>query len=184
MKNLIATHVKYFHVCRRKLWLFDRDVWMEHTSDDVAAGELLHQTAYPQRAERYREISIGGSKIDFYDPQRKVVHEMKKSAKLEHSHVAQVKYYLWLLEQHGVVGPTGLIEYPKQRRTLTVELTAADRAEITTWLATMTQLLTDDAPCPPTINKPFCKNCSYYDFCYVSEAGVELNLPPLSQDYL
>lgn len=64
MKALTATHVKYYHLCHRKLWLFDRDVWMEHTSEAVAAGELLHQTAYPQRAERYREISIGGSKID------------------------------------------------------------------------------------------------------------------------
>jgi CRISPR-associated exonuclease Cas4 len=109
---------------------------------------------------------------------------MKKSAKLEHSHIAQVKYYLWLLEQHGVASPTGLIEYPKQRRTVPVELSEADRAEIPQWLATMTQLLSDDAPCPPVINKPFCKNCSYYEFCYVSETGVELDLPPLSVAYL
>ena len=41
MKPLTATHVKYYHVCWRKLWLFDRDVWMEHTSEAVAGGELL-----------------------------------------------------------------------------------------------------------------------------------------------
>lgn len=169
MKTLTATHVKYFHVCRRKLWLFDRDVWMEHTSETVAAGELLHQTAYPQRAGRYREISLGGSKIDFYDPQQRVVHEVKKSAKLEHSHVAQVKYYLWLLDQHGVENATGIIEYPKQRRTLAVELTEDDRAHIAEWLATMTLLLADGMPCPPVINKPLCQQCAYYEFCYVAE---------------
>lgn len=169
MKTLTATHVKYYHVCHRKLWLFDRDVWMEHTSDTVKAGELLHQTAYPQRAERYREISIGGSKIDFYDPQRRVVHELKKSAKMEGSHIAQTKYYLWLLEQHGVRGATGLIEYPKQRQTVPVALTDDDRAAILAWLAAMRQLLADGAPCPPVINKPFCKQCSYYEFCYAGE---------------
>ena len=169
MKSLTATHVKYYHVCHRKLWLFDRDVWMEHTSDAVAGGELLHQTAYPQRAERYREISIGGSKIDFYDPQRKVLHEIKSSNKLEHSHVAQVKYYLWLLEQHGVDAPTAILEYPKQRRTQTLALTDDDRAAIPAELAALRALLAEGTACPPVINKPFCQQCSYYEFCYAAE---------------
>lgn len=169
MKTLTATHVKYYHVCHRKLWLFDRDVWMEHTSEAVAAGELLHQTAYPQRAERYREISIGGSKIDFYDPQQRVVHELKKSNKMVDSDTAQVKYYLWLLEQHGVASPTGLLEYPKLRQTQPVELTEEDRTRIPQELAAIRALLADDTPCPPVINKPFCKQCAYYEFCYSGE---------------
>jgi len=169
MKPLTATHVKYYHLCRRKLWLFDRDVWMEHTSEAVAAGELLHQSAYPQRAERYREINLGGSRIDFYDPQRKVVHEMKKSAKMADSHVAQVKYYLWLLEQHGVENPTAILEYPKLRQTQPVHLTDDDRTRIPVELAAMRVLLADDATCPLVINKPFCKRCAYYEFCYVHE---------------
>ena len=169
MRTITATHVKYYHVCHRKLWLFDRDLWMEHTSEAVQGGELLHQRAYPQRAERYREISLGGSKIDFYDPHRRVVHEIKSSPKLEHSHVAQLKYYLWLLENAGVEGPTAILEYPRQHRTLTVELTADDRAAIQQWLSGIRQLQADSMPCPPTINKSFCKQCSYYDFCYVGE---------------
>lgn len=169
MKPLTATHVKYYHLCRRKLWLFDRDVWMEHTSEAVAAGELLHLTAYPQRAERYREISIGGSKIDFYDPQRKVVHELKKSNKMEASNVAQVKYYLWLLEEHGVAGPTAILEYPKLRQTQTVELSHEDRTRIPEELAALRALLADGTACPPVIHKPFCQQCAYYEFCYVAE---------------
>ena len=169
MKPLTATHVKYYHVCHRKLWLFDRDVWMEHTSEAVAAGELLHQTAYPQRAERYREISLGGSRIDFYDPKAKVVHELKKSNKMTDSDTAQVKYYLWLLEAHGVESPTAILEYPKLRQTQPVHLTDDDRTRIPQELAAMRTLLADDAPCPPVINKPFCKQCAYYEFCYVHE---------------
>ena len=135
----------------------------------MAAGELLHQTAYPQRAERYREISIGGSRIDFYDPQRKVVHELKKSNKMEASNVAQVKYYLWLLEQHGVEGPTAILEYPKLRQTQPVVLTDEDRARIPAEQGAMKALLADGTACPPVINKPFCKQCAYYDFCYIAE---------------
>ena len=59
-----------------------------------------------------------------------VVREVKKSAKLEHVHVAQVKYYLYALELRGVRDATGLIEYPTQRKTTAVELTAEDRRDI------------------------------------------------------
>ena len=54
-------------------------------------GTLLHQTAYPQRAQRYREIQIEGIKIDFYDPQARVVHEIKRSTKMEAASVAQLQ---------------------------------------------------------------------------------------------
>jgi CRISPR-associated exonuclease Cas4 len=169
METLTGTRVKYYHICHRKLWLFDRDVWMEHTSESVADGELLHSTAYPQRAARGREISLGGSKIDFYDPQTRVVHEMKRSASMPQADVAQLKFYLWLLEQHDISGATGLLEYPKQRRTEEVQLSDEDRAAIPLWEADIARITAPDAPCPPVINKPYCKRCAYYDFCYVEE---------------
>jgi CRISPR-associated exonuclease Cas4 len=56
----------------------------------VADGNLLHQTAYPQRAQRYREIQIEGIKIDFCDPHERVAHEIKGSNKLEDASVAQL----------------------------------------------------------------------------------------------
>lgn len=169
METLTGTRVKYFHICHRKLWLFDREVWMEHTSDAVADGELLHSTAYPQRPVRGREITLGGSKIDFYDPEANVVHEMKRSASMLHSDTAQLKFYLWLLEQHGIAGATGILEYPKQRRTEEVRLTDTDRAAIPQWEEGIARVTAPDAACPPVINKPICKQCAYYDFCYVAE---------------
>jgi CRISPR-associated exonuclease Cas4 len=73
-----ATHINYFFICHRKLWLFANGINMEHTSERVAEGKLIGQTSYPQRAEKYTEIEIGGSKIDFYDAKNKVIHEVKK----------------------------------------------------------------------------------------------------------
>lgn len=170
MKPLLSgTRVKYYHICHRKLWLFDRDVWMEQTSEAVQDGELLHKTAYPQRAARFREMEIEGSKIDAYDPHDKVVHEMKRSPKMIKSDTAQLKFYIWLLERHGIAGVTGLLEYPTQRQTEEVILTDADRQEILQWERGIEALTAEDAPCPPVINKPFCRQCAYYDFCYVQE---------------
>jgi CRISPR-associated exonuclease Cas4 len=52
---------------------------------------LIHETAYPQRLERYEEISISGCKIDFYDTKNKVVHEIKKSDKMENAYIQGVE---------------------------------------------------------------------------------------------
>lgn len=166
--HITGKHVNYYHICHRKLWLFHHGISFQQTHANVADGSLLHQTAYPQRAQRYREIQIDGIKIDFYDPHERVIHEIKRSDKLEHASIAQLQYYLYVLERHGVVGPTGILEYPKIRQTQTVALTDADRAAIPEWEVGIEQVVTAD-DCPPVINKPLCRQCSYYEFCYVAE---------------
>lgn len=50
--NITATHINYYHICHRKLWLFSNRINMEHTSEIVADRKLLHEVSYPQRAEK------------------------------------------------------------------------------------------------------------------------------------
>ena len=164
---ITATLVNYYLLCHRKLWLHAHEVRMEHNSDTVYEGKLLHETAYPRRAGRFREVVLPGGKIDFYDPVDKVVHEIKKSDKMETAHVAQVKYYLWLLEQQGVTGAHGLLEYPKQRKTQEVWLSEADRKEIPVWIAEIEALLA--GTCPERLPKSRCRGCSYFEFCWIEE---------------
>ena len=64
---------------------------MEQNSDLVYAGKLIHEESYPQRSERYEEIEIDGIKVDYYDAKRKVIHEIKKSDKVERAHEWQLK---------------------------------------------------------------------------------------------
>lgn len=164
--QLTATHINYYFVCHRKLWLFANGINMEHTSDTVAEGKLIHETTYPQRAEKYSEIEIGGSKIDFYDAKNKIIHEIKKSDSIEDVHQWQVKYYIWLLQQNGIEGVTGILEYPKLKHTAKVELTKADEIFLERTIADI-KALTVNEKCPATIHSKICKKCSYYDFCYV-----------------
>lgn len=53
--NVTATHINYYHICHRKLWLFSNSITLEHTSDLVAEGKLTGENSYPQRAEKYTE---------------------------------------------------------------------------------------------------------------------------------
>jgi CRISPR-associated exonuclease Cas4 len=65
---------------------------MEHTSDTVYEGKLIHESAYPQRPERYQEVEVAGIKIDFYDQKNKVNTRVKKTDKIEEAHEWQVKF--------------------------------------------------------------------------------------------
>jgi CRISPR-associated exonuclease Cas4 len=171
MQHITATHINLLHVCHRELWLHANEIRMEHTSELVAEGKLIGETSYDRRADKYTQVELDGIKIDFYDPKNKVVHETKRGRAIEAAHRAQVRYYLYKLGQQGVEGASGLIEYPDLKKTEPIApLTEADVAEIARWEAEVRRIVALDA-CPPTIHKPFCRSCSYHDFCYAGDDG-------------
>ncbi|MDR0605640.1 MAG: CRISPR-associated protein Cas4 [Bacteroidales bacterium] len=166
--NISGTHFNYYHVCKRKLWLFSKGISMEHTSDLVYEGKLIHEESYPQRTERYEELEIGGCKIDYYDRHNKVIHEIKKSDKIESAHEWQLKYYIHVLEYNEIKGVTGILEYLALRHKSQVVLTDDDRNEIREIKMKIETILSSD-DCPLTIDSKICCNCSYYEFCYIAE---------------
>ena len=165
MPNITATLINLYHVCHRELWLHANEVRMEHTSDTVTEGKLIGENTYTDRAAKYTELELEGIKIDYYDTRNKVVHEIKKSDKMEAAHEAQVKYYLYKLRQHGIEGATGILEYPSLRHTAQVELTDQDIVDIQRWEVEILDIINREEM-PSVIHKPVCKRCSYYEFCY------------------
>ena len=166
--TLTGTHFNYYQICRRKLWLFANGINMEHTNDMVYDGKLIHEGSYPQRSERYEEISIEGIKVDFFDTKRRVIHEIKRSDKMEKAHEWQVKYYIYVFERNGIEGCTGLLEYPTIRQTIPVVLTDGDRDMIKEMEKEIKKIIESD-DCPTIEKKRICKSCSYYDFCFTTE---------------
>lgn len=191
--NINATLINLYRVCQRECWLHSNGINMEHTSDTVADGKLIEEESYQQRSERYTQIELSvlhnginlTGKIDFYDARDKVVHETKRSNKVEDAHVWQVKFYLWLLRLNGIEeiegievrlkkiegkidGIEGLIEYPRLRKTESVILLEKDIAYLENTIVEIKNLV-ESKTCPPTINAKICKSCSYYDFCYAGE---------------
>lgn len=166
--HITATQVNYFFVCKRKLWLFTNGINMEYNSDLVGEGRLIHSTSYPERSERFEEVSIGGSKIDFFDPKQNVIHEIKKSDSLEEAHIWQVKYYIWLFEREGIKNVTGILEYPSIRHRELITLSTNDSKKIECIIDDIGKIVSNEK-CPPKISKKYCHKCSYFDFCYVAD---------------
>lgn len=167
--TITGTHFNYYQICRRKLWLFANGINMEHTSDLVYEGKLVHEDSYPQRSAKYEEVEIEGIKVDFYDAKKRVIHEIKKSNKMDKAHEWQLKYYIYIFERNGIDGVTGILEYPLLRKTSEVILTDADREEIVSMEKNIRQILLSDECPEQCIRKGICRNCSYYDFCFSGE---------------
>ncbi len=163
--NITGTHINYYFICHRKLWLFANGIHMEHHSELVAEGKLIHETSYPRRAERYQEVELDGIKIDYYDAKDKVIHEVKKTSKMEDAHEWQVKYYIYKLQQEGIDGVTGILEYPKLKKTTEVLLIERDCKEIEAMMQKIETIIHQEKA-PEIIESRVCKKCSYQDFCF------------------
>ena len=159
-KSLIftGTQVNYYFVCKRKLWMFSRQLNQEQTSDAVALGKLLHETSY---ARKRKEIEIGPIKIDFLKGCE--VHEIKKSKKIEKAHEWQLLYYLWFLKQKGIEAK-GMIDYPLLKQRVEVILTEEKEGEILKILDGIKAIISRESP-PEAIKVSYCKKCSYFELC-------------------
>lgn len=171
-----ATLINLYHVCKRECWLHANGIRMEHTSDMVYEGKLLHETSYPQRNEKHSELELHAEfngidlfgKIDFYDAQHKIIHETKHGDSVKLAHAWQIKFYLWLLALNGISDTGAVIEYPLLRQTHKITLSLKDVGYIHRILMDI-RILIESAQCPPVINAKICSSCSYYELCYISE---------------
>jgi CRISPR-associated exonuclease Cas4 len=173
---LTGTHINYYFICHRKLWLFSHGVQMEQTSDTVLLGKLIDESSY-ERKDKAVDID-GNIVIDWIDDKNGMLHEVKKSDSMEDAHKWQVLYYLWYLKQKGVKiaddklqmadGVRGEIDYPKLKQKVEVVLTPEKEAELLEIVQRAEQVMSQEHP-PERINKKFCKTCSYYELCWVNQ---------------
>ena len=68
----------------------------------------------------------------------------------------------------GIEGVKGILEYPTQRKRKEVFLNIDDSETINKWSNQIRIILNSDK-CPDKIQKSKCRNCSYFDFCWVGE---------------
>jgi CRISPR-associated exonuclease Cas4 len=158
-----GTAVNYFFICQRKLWLFSKKLSMEHSSDDVYLGKLLHETSYRYKSQR--EVTIDNLiKVDIAEGDQKI-HEVKLSRKMEQAHHFQLLYYLYYLKQRGVKNLVGEINYPKLRRKEEVKLLPEDEHRIEEALVQIHRLEGQSEP-PEAEFTRLCKRCSYQELCW------------------
>ncbi|HOA79627.1 MAG TPA: CRISPR-associated protein Cas4 [Defluviitaleaceae bacterium] len=163
MKKVTGVMVYYYFVCKRKLWYFSNNLNMESTSELVGIGKLVDETSYSR--ERKNILIDEVINIDFLK-NWKVVHEVKKSKKIDEASKWQLKYYMWVLKNKGVQIEKGVLDYPLLRKREEVYLEEDDEYRLEHVINDIQTIITSNLP-PDTINKSMCKKCAYYELCYI-----------------
>lgn len=162
-KEITGVMVYYYEVCKRKLWYFYNEIQMEQGNENVLIGKAIDEETYKRDKKHINIDNI--INIDFIRS-KGVLHEVKKSNKIEEASILQVKYYLYFLQKRGVYNIRGKIDYPLLKQSIDVELSDEDIKEIDEILINIKN--TVKASNPPSLDKKrICQSCAYYDLCFI-----------------
>ena len=160
--RVTGTEINYLFVCHRKLWLFHHHIEMEHTSDYVALGQLLHEDSYTR--EKKETLIDNLIRIDFIDKEG-ILHDVKHGRSMETAHEMQILYYLYVLKRMGLPNRKGVINYTRQRRKTEVELTPEREREVEQAVEAATRINSMSVPPDAEFTK-LCRKCSYAELCW------------------
>jgi CRISPR-associated exonuclease Cas4 len=133
---------------------------MEQESDIVKMGKIIHENSYNRKV---KEIKIGENIVlDHMDVKSKILHEVKKSNKMESAHEWQVKYYLYCLHERGIDDFKGQLDYPKLKKTREVVLNEDDIKKIEAVISDIQKIYVGEIP----KEIKACLKCAYYEFCF------------------
>ncbi len=178
--NLTGTHLNYWLVCHRKLWLFSHGIQMERENEDVQIGKQIGADAYGRQE---KEINLDNTAVlDWVehkpgDDGVLTVHEIKKSKAMNEAHRLQMLFYLDFLRSKGVAA-RGLIDYPEIKQREKVELDGAGEALLDAAKLDAARIIGSDEV-PPRLDEispkkvAFCLKCAYFDFCYCDELSAK-----------
>ena len=155
--------IYYYFVCKRKLWYFLNQINMEQNSELVSIGKIIDETTY--KDEKKGILIDNTINIDFIK-NGAVLHEVKKTKKIEEAGIWQIKYYMYYLEEKGVKNIQAEIDYPLLRQTEQIILEQKDKKILKKVIEEIEELYKNDK-IPKKIDSKICKRCAYYDLCYV-----------------
>lgn len=161
MVRIGGTLFAYWFICKRKAWYFSHGISMEHESDSVKLGKLIDNTTYSRDR---KQVAVDDIAVDFIRGQ--TVHEVKRSKSMETASIWQLKYYMYVLEKHGLGELDGRLDFPTLRKGLNVKLEDGDREIIESTIKQIQEMAAHPVP-PTTVRLPICKSCAWYELCWI-----------------
>jgi len=162
-EKITGVMIYYYFVCQRKLWFSLHGIAMESENENVQIGKALDELSYT--SER-KHVAINNEiNLDFVK-QTGMIHEIKKSRKIEEASIWQVKYYLYYLKKRKVTGLQAKIDYPLLKKSLEVSLSLEDEKVLEKAIVDIKDLSQKSQPQKVKKSK-ICLKCAYHDLCFV-----------------
>lgn len=162
--NVNGTLMNYYFHCKRQCYLFGNRLNLEDNSEEVKIGKAIHE----ERAEKENtEIAIENIKLDKLTAE--YLTEVKKSDADIEASKWQLILYLKVLKDKGI-DRKGKLEFAEKnkssKKTMIIELTDEIEKELNQYIQEIEALLQGEE-IPPVLDKPKCKKCAYYEYCYI-----------------
>lgn len=160
-----GTLINYYFHCKRQCYLHGNRINLEDNSERVNIGKAIHEERSSNSDNT--ELEIDNIKIDKIT--KEYLIEVKKSDADVEASKWQLLYYLKVLKRKGIErkGKLEFIEKNKSKnKTLIVELSEDEELKLDKYINDIYELLNKEEV-PTILNKPKCKKCAYYEYCYI-----------------
>ena len=158
-----GTQINYYFICKTKLWLFSHNIQLEHESENVKLGKLLHEDSFKREKDYLIDNLIN---VDFIKISDSIeIHEVKKTEKMDNSHEFQLLYYMFYLKnEKDIDNLRGFLDYPKNRKKKEVFLTKEKEDELVKIIEDIDNIIKNNMPKPK--KSKICRKCAYFEFCF------------------
>lgn len=160
-----GTLVNYYFHCKRQCYLHGNRLNLEDNSEMVKVGKSIHESKALENKQS--EISIDNIKLDKLTSE--YLTEIKKSDADIEASKWQLIFYLKVLKNKGILRK-GKLEFVEKNKTnkkiLYFNLDENIEKELDNHIKDIENLLQNDEV-PTVLNKPKCKKCAYYEYCYI-----------------
>lgn len=158
-----GTQINYYFICKTKLWLFSHNIQLEHESENVKLGKILHEDSFKREKDYLIDNLINVDFIKLTDCVE--IHEVKKTQKMDISHEYQLLYYMYYLKnKKDIVNIKGYLDYPKNRKKKEIILTEEKENELIRIIENINKINSEEMPTPQ--KSKICRKCAYFEFCF------------------
>lgn len=160
-----GTLINYYFHCKRQCYLHGNRLNLEDNSEIVKIGKAIHEEKSAK--SNNTEITIDNIKIDKLTSE--YLTEVKKSDADMEAGKWQLLYYLKVLKSKGIIrkGKLECIEKNKSdKKIIYIDLNEELERCLDKYILEIEKLILEDK-IPKVLNKPTCKKCSYYEYCYI-----------------
>ena len=160
-----GTIINYYFHCKRQCYLLANRLNLEDNSELVKVGKAIHEQKLAESDNS--EIAIENIKV--YKITKEYLTEIKKSDADINASKWQLLFYLKVLKDKGIIrkGKLECIEKKKSdNKVYYFELTDEIEKELDLYIADIQKLIASET-IPDVLNKPKCKKCAYYEYCYI-----------------
>ncbi len=159
-----GTLVNYFFHCKRQCYLHGNRLNLEDNSEQVKIGRAIHEE---KNTYDNTEIAIDNIRLDKLTSE--YLTEVKKSDADVEAAKWQLLFYLKVLKEKGI-NRKGKLEFVEKEKTdkkiIYLELTDDIEKQLDIYIHSIETLL-EQKEMPAVLNKPQCKKCAYFEYCYI-----------------